>query len=142
MEIAKLVEDFMANHCVDGEFPPAVPPEWPLEAWSTLSNLESEHWDTESLHFWLAGQAGAPAVLLRRLATSRFLRVRWRVARRRTLPEDLFAALADDADEGVRNSVAENEKTPRDVLRKLEADASEAVRRLARSRSGSAPRRP
>ncbi len=65
---------------------------------------------------------------LRLLATHSNPKIRESVASSLHAPDDLYAALASDADEGVRACVAKNEATPCDVLRSLADDESERVR--------------
>lgn len=65
---------------------------------------------------------------LRLLAGHHNPKIRESVASSLHAPEDLYAALASDPDEGVRACVAKNEATPCDVLRRLADDASERVR--------------
>lgn len=65
---------------------------------------------------------------LRLLGGSDSPKIRESVAAGQHTPEDLFATLASDADEGVRCCVARNEHAPLDVLRGLAGDPSERVR--------------
>ncbi len=65
---------------------------------------------------------------LRLLAQHANPKIRESVASSPHAPEDLYAALAADTDEGVRACVAKNEATPCDVLRGLADDESERVR--------------
>jgi hypothetical protein len=65
---------------------------------------------------------------LRLLATHQNPKIRESVASSLHAPEDVYAALAADPDEGVRACVAKNEATPCDVLRSLADDSSERVR--------------
>ncbi len=65
---------------------------------------------------------------LRLLARHDNPKIRESVASSLHAPEDLYAALAADPDEGVRACVAKNEATPCDVLRSLAGDESERVR--------------
>jgi hypothetical protein len=132
--IHELVDELMASNSSGDQFGHSVPSDWPLEAWLLLLDSRSSQWDTESLHFWLAGHVNAPEQIVRILAGSPHMRVRWRIARKRKLPVDLFEVLAHDEDEGVRNSIAENKKTPREVLARMLADPSASVRRLVEAR--------
>ena len=63
-----------------------------------------------------------------RADVERIAKIREAVASGYNTPEDLFAALANDPDEGVRGCVAKNEATPCDILRSLADDRSETVR--------------
>lgn len=65
---------------------------------------------------------------LRLLATNANPKIRESVASSYNAPEDVFAALAADPDEGVRSCLARNEATPCDILRQLATDKSETVR--------------
>jgi hypothetical protein len=65
---------------------------------------------------------------LRLLARHENPKIRESVASSLHAPDDLYATLAADADEGVRACVAKNEATPCDVLRSLAGDESERVR--------------
>ena len=129
-----LVHELMVANSMGGQFTHDVPDGWPIDAWRLLLETTSEQWDTESLHFWLAGQMLAPDEVVRILAASPLMRVRWRIATKRRLPVDLFAVLAADDDEGVRNAIAQNTKTPRSILLGMRADRAEEVRRLVERR--------
>jgi len=65
---------------------------------------------------------------LRLLAADRNPKIRESAASSYHLPDDVFAQLAHDPDEGVRACVARNETTPCEVLRSLADDESERVR--------------
>jgi hypothetical protein len=65
---------------------------------------------------------------LRLLARHENPKIRESVASSPHAPEDLYATLAGDPDEGVRACVAKNEATPCHVLRSLADDPSERVR--------------
>ncbi len=65
---------------------------------------------------------------LRLLATSDNPKIRESVASSYHAPEELYAQLAKDPDEGVRGWLARNESVPCDVLRSLADDESESVR--------------
>lgn len=130
----RLVSEIIAHNSAGDQFTHSVPPDWPIEAWRILLKAKSDQWDTENLHFWLAGHVNAPNEVVRALAASPTMRVRWRIARKRNLPLDLFALLAGDEDEGVRSSIAENKKTPHEVLVRLISDPSESVRRVVELR--------
>ncbi len=65
---------------------------------------------------------------LRLLASHENPKIRESVASNYNTPDDVFFALALDADEGVRACLARNEATPCDVLRALATDKSETVR--------------
>ena len=65
---------------------------------------------------------------LRVLATHANPKIRESVASSLNAPEDLYATLANDPDDGVRACVARNEAVPCDVLRSLADDSSAQVR--------------
>jgi hypothetical protein len=65
---------------------------------------------------------------LRLLSTHENPKIRESVASSYNTPDDVFARLAVDPDEGVRSCVARNEAAPCDVLRALSHDRSETVR--------------
>jgi hypothetical protein len=65
---------------------------------------------------------------LRVLAVHANPKIRESVASSLHTPDDVFAALARDPDDGVRSCIARNESTPCDVLRSLADDRSERVR--------------
>lgn len=67
-------------------------------------------------------------VRLRLLASHANAKIRESVASSANTPNDLFATLARDSDDGVRSCIARNESTPADVLRSLVDDASDRVR--------------
>jgi hypothetical protein len=65
---------------------------------------------------------------LRLLAKHENPKIRASVASSYHAPEDVFAQLASDSDEGVRGWLARNEAVPCDILRTLASDESETVR--------------
>jgi hypothetical protein len=65
---------------------------------------------------------------LRALAAHANPKIRESVASSPHTPDDVFANLARDPDDGVRSCIARNERTPCDVLRSLATDPSERVR--------------
>lgn len=65
---------------------------------------------------------------LRALATHSNPKIRESVASSLNAPDDLYATLADDPDEGVRGCLARNEAVPCDILRELADDESPTVR--------------
>ena len=65
---------------------------------------------------------------LRLLAASENPKIRESVASSYHAPEELYAQLAKDPDQGVRSWLARNESVPCDVLRSLADDESESVR--------------
>jgi hypothetical protein len=60
--------------------------------------------------------------------------VRFEVANRHQLTEDMFDVLAKDEDEGVRSRVCWNKRAPRPVLEQLARDNSAMVAEAARRR--------
>lgn len=82
----------------------------------------------------LANRHPAPPVTeskirrLRLLAAHSNPKIRESVASSYHAPEDLYWALAHDADAGVRSCVAKNPAVPCDVLRELAGDEAEQVR--------------
>lgn len=130
LQAQALVDELMMKNKVGEQFSHNVPSDWPIEAWHLLLNVESEFWDTESLHFWVAGHVYTPEEIVRILAMSSYGRVRCRIADKRNLPKDMFATLAKHEDEGVRSCIAQNKKTPLEVVKSLKNDSSEIVRRI------------
>jgi hypothetical protein len=129
-----LVDKLLEKNKVTDQFSEPVPDDWPIEAWRLLLNAESECWDIESLHCWIAHHVNAPEEIIRTLAKSPYRRVRSWVASKRNLPKDLFAVMAQDEDETIRSRIAQNKKTPLKVIESLKDDPEENVRRVVRYR--------
>lgn len=66
----KLVAELVARNSIGEQFTDDVPPDWPLEAWELLLDAKSNNFDTESLHFWLAGHVYMPYEIVRTLGKS------------------------------------------------------------------------
>jgi hypothetical protein len=75
-----------------------------------------------------AGAADAPAEQLRRLAFSRWDRIRMRVAENPNTPPDVLAHLAKDSCHDVRVAVATNPACPLDVVQMVAQDEDIVVR--------------
>jgi hypothetical protein len=129
-----LVDELMERNKLGDQFTHSIPSDWPIEAWHLLLTVESELWDMESLHRWIAGFVYTPEEIVRILARSPNWHVRSNVASKRNLPKDLFALMAKDEDEAVRGSIAQNKKTPMEILQSLKDDPTETVRRIVQFR--------
>jgi isopentenyldiphosphate isomerase len=75
-----------------------------------------------------------PLSILRRLAKHPDPKIRWAVALKRKLDEELFLELSQDSDEDIRRRIAYNQKTPKSILEILINDKSEHVAEAARKR--------
>lgn len=132
--VQALVEELIEKNKLTDQFSEPVPEDWPIEAWRLLLNTESECWDTESLHCWIAHHVYAPEEIIRVLAKSPYRRVRSWVASKRNLPKDLFEVMAQDKDETIRSRIAQNKKAPLKVVESLKNDPAESVRRVVQYR--------
>lgn len=78
-----------------------------------------------------------PECVIRTLAAHANADVRFDVANRRALPDDLFDKLAGDSDETVRARIAWNKKTPKAILVRLSEDRCPLVSEPAKKRLAS-----
>ena len=70
----------------------------------------------------------APVAIWREII-ARFPELRWWVAQNKTVPDEILAELASDADPRVRSMVAMKRKLGPELQLRLTADADESVRR-------------
>ena len=83
---------------------------------------------------WVAHNKTAPLSILKLLASGEDEHVRFQVAQKRKLTDDLFDLLSRDAAPSVRERIAWNAKTPRMILFRLANDVDERVAAQARRR--------
>ena len=83
---------------------------------------------------WAALNKTLPTSILWKLVRDGNPRVRFEVANRHQLTEDMFVVLAKDEDEGVRSRVCWNKRAPQSVLEQLARDNSAVVAEAARRR--------
>lgn len=80
---------------------------------------------------WLLSVESVPLEILKVLAKDVDPHVRYSVAEKRKLDEELFDALSRDPDESVRERIAYNRKTPAAIVDRLTNDNASFVRAAA-----------
>ena len=83
---------------------------------------------------WVVRNKTIPLGILRILAKHEDVKIRWEVATKRKLDEELFEILSKDNNETVRVRVAYNKRTPKNILERLAGDGSKLVAEIASSR--------
>jgi hypothetical protein len=83
---------------------------------------------------WVAVNKTVSLTMLRHLAISPDVRVRYSVAMKRKLDGQLFDLLSRDEDESVRSCIAWNRKAPLPILERLSVDESPLVAKAAQER--------
>lgn len=106
------------------EYDRAAHEEASLEVWRDVIENYPE------LRKWVAHNKTVPLEILQELCKFD-VEVRFFVASKRKLSQELFNLLSADPDATVRQQIAANKKTPADILEKLLADKDEDVARVA-----------
>lgn len=86
------------------------------------------------MRFWVAHNKTVPLEILAELARDADVRVRQMVARKRKISEAIAVVLARDSDETVRAALTYNRTLPQPALDILQADPSPLVHQGLRSR--------
>ncbi|MBV1853138.1 hypothetical protein [Catellatospora tritici] len=102
------------------------------------ANPIAEYWTCDGSHgsaldeldFALVLNPHTPAETVCRFATHPDMHLRWRLAERDDLPQEVYRLLARDPIPGVRSDLAENPAIGEDIIRELAADPFPNVRRL------------
>ncbi|QGW83192.1 hypothetical protein [Variovorax paradoxus] len=107
------------------EYDRAAHEEASLEVWKDVIENYPE------LRKWVAHNKTVPLEILQELCKFE-VEVRFFVASKRKLSQELFELLSVDPDSTVRQQIAANKKTPLDILEKLSTDKDEDVVRVAK----------
>jgi hypothetical protein len=110
---------------VKEEYDRAAHEEASLEVWQDVIENYPE------LRKWVAHNKTVPLEILQELCKFD-VEVRFFVASKRKLSQELFRLLSADPDSTVRQQIASNKKTPIDILEKLSTDKDEHVVRVAK----------
>ena len=91
------------------------------------------------MKIWVALNKTVPTEILAALAKDADSDVRATVAMKNKLTEELYVLLASDSDDGVRERVAFNKNTPTKVLERLSRDKQPQIAEQARRRLAEDP---